>query len=240
MTTKELSLYLNNADEAEAYLFKIGVLKTFNICVQCETSHFGRVRRGKYKCYECKTEWNIRKGSFLESKKIALGDFLGIVKFFSDGVNATRCAEELGIGIKLTRLIYSEFRLKLIDKKITNIHGTSKVSFFIREVDGNINISIGNNTVEEISAAELTATRTKDESGVYYFNFSYKTKYKKNFLRQIERIDNLDNFYRYCQLQLLSFRGRDINALAYTLHELVYRYNHRKNNLLEILISKIK
>ncbi|MHB1688085.1 MAG: hypothetical protein ACYCVH_12025 [Ignavibacteriaceae bacterium] len=239
MTTKELSLYLNNEDEAEVYLFKVGVLKRFDACVQCGFSHIGRVRRGKYKCYECKTEWNLRKDSYLERRKISLGEFIGIVKFFADSVNASRCAEEIEVGIKPTRHIYRDLRLKLIGRGLINVNDNHDVTFTIRETDGQINISIGGNTEGESSAADLTATRSKDSNTSYFYRLSYNNLSAKKILNHIDKIDNLDNFYRFCQERVLNFRGRDMNSLADTLQELAYRYNHRNEDIFNILINQI-
>ncbi|MHB1688389.1 MAG: hypothetical protein ACYCVH_13585, partial [Ignavibacteriaceae bacterium] len=139
-----------------------------------------------------------------------------------------------------TRHIYRDLRLKLIGRGLINVNDNHDVTFTIRGTDGQINIAIGDNTEGESSAADLTATRSKDSNGIYFFNFAYKDKQAKNFLQLIDRIDNLDNFYRFCQERMLSFRGRDLNSLAETLQELAYRYNNRENNLFEILINKIK
>ena len=239
MTVKQLSLYLNNEDESEVYLLREGILKSFDKCIKCSSSHLGRVRRGKIMCYECRTEWNMRKGSIIESKKISLGSFIGIIKLFADGVNAATCSRELEIGTKLTRSFYKILRLKIFKNESLKISDMHKVNFVIKDVNGQININEGKNIESENSIAELTATRTKDNQGIYLFNFSYKSRLNKNFLRRIERIDKLDNFYRYCQQYLLSFRGRDMNSLAAALQELAFRYNHRKEDMFTLLVTKI-
>ena len=48
---------------AEEFLRKKGILKTFTCCPYCGNKHFGKVRRNVYKCYRCKREWSVRKGS---------------------------------------------------------------------------------------------------------------------------------------------------------------------------------
>jgi transposase len=240
MTIKELSLYLNYEDKAEQYLIKSGILKQFDKCYMCGSSHLGRVRRGKYKCYGCNAEWNLRKGSFLELRKVQLGTFIGIAKFFADGVSASRCAEELEFGIIPVRNIYKDLRRELIGDVSFKIQDNHSVTFCISESDGQIFISPGCNFDLEIAKAELIAIRSKDSAGTYFFNFNYKTKFKKNLLHKIHQRDGPDDFYRYCQERLLNFRGRDVNSIVNVLQELAYRYNHRDTNLFEILINNLK
>jgi hypothetical protein len=71
------------------------------------------------------------------------------------------------------------------------------------------------------------------------YRINYKNLSVNKILRQIDRIDNLDNFYRFCQEKILNFRGRDLNKLAETLRELVYCYNHRNKDMFPILLNRI-
>ena len=239
MNFRELSLYLNNEDEAEQYLIKSGILKHFDKCLICGSSHLGRVRRGKHKCYGCNTEWNLRKGSFIERRKISLGEFIGVLKFFSDGVSATRCAEELGVGIKPTGDIYADIRKALFVYKPFVLNDSHKAIFFIKEVQEQVVIELADAAIKNDDTSEFIAIRSRDANSSYSFNFNYKTKRSKNFLRNIEKIDRLDNFFRFCQERLLTYRGRDMNSLYYTLQELAFRYNHRREDFFNILINKL-
>jgi hypothetical protein len=204
-------------------------------CIQCGSSHLGRVRRGKIKCYECNFEWNPRKNSFLESRKISSGEFIAITKFFADGVNASRCADELELGVKQIRHLYSEFRDILFGGNVLNIEDPKKVTFFIRESNGLLELAADQSIDVGTSKAVILATRSKEKDTSYFYRISYKNLSAKKILKQIDRIDN---FYRFCQEKILNFRGRDINKLAETLQELVYRYNHRNEDMFSILMNK--
>src|ERR1035438_1926043 len=97
MTTKELSGYLQDEFAAENWLRGRDILKTFESCPLCGSGHLGRIRRERLKCYECRGEWNTRKGSYLESKHLALSKFIGIMKMFCDEVSASKCSYELEV-----------------------------------------------------------------------------------------------------------------------------------------------
>jgi transposase len=235
MTTKELSIYLNNEDAAEEYLRNIKILQSFEICPKCKSTHFGRIRRSKYKCYECGYEWNIRKDSFLQGKHISLSDFIGCLKFFADGVNATQAAKELQLNPKLLRQLFNDFRTLFLNAiKVRK----DKLSLHINEANGKIRLSVLTKT-EVTKDAVLTIIRTKDSNGAYSYKINYKNFSTKNLLQEINKIDKLDHFYRYCQERILNFRGRNIESLIEVVQELVYRYNNHDQDLFEILIKRI-
>ena len=199
----------------------------------------GRVRRGKYKCYECKAEWNIRKGSYLEGKKIELPDFIGCLKFFADGLDATETARELEVSPKLTRRVFAELR-KLITGEIQQVPTDANgITFIIREVDGKILVETNPAEGVNHSYAKLEATRTINKEREFMFTYKFKIIKPKLVLRKIRKIDKLVYFYRFCKERLHTFRGRELNSLIAVMNELAFRYNHRNEDFLIILISKI-
>ena len=82
MNLMELTQYTSDDEKAEQYLQKIGILKTFDNCPYCGSRRLGRIRRVKIKCYECRKEWGVRKGSILEGMRIPLTKFLLAIKLF--------------------------------------------------------------------------------------------------------------------------------------------------------------
>ena len=80
MNLIELSELLLDEKKAEQYLLGLGILKSFTQCEKCGSSHLGRIRRGKIKCYKCKREWNQRKGGILEGVNLELKKVLLFIK----------------------------------------------------------------------------------------------------------------------------------------------------------------
>ncbi len=85
---------------AEEFLRKKGILKTFTCCVYCSNKPFGKARRNVYKCYRCKREWSIRKGSILEKTKVSFSKLLMVLKLFELEVPVLRASKELGLAYK--------------------------------------------------------------------------------------------------------------------------------------------
>jgi hypothetical protein len=89
------------------------------------------------------------------------------------------------------------------------------------------------------AGAAITATLTMENGTSYFYRISYKNLSAEKMLNQIDKIDSLDILYRFCQEKLLNLRGRDLNKLAETLQELIYRYNNRDIDLFELLMNKL-
>lgn len=69
----ELQQYTTDEERAEEYLRKQGIIRRYDRCPHCASTRIGRVRRSKFKCYDCRREWGPRRGSILERIASTLG-----------------------------------------------------------------------------------------------------------------------------------------------------------------------
>jgi len=95
---------------AEEFLRKKGILKTFTCCPYCGNKHFGKVRRNVYKCYRCKREWSVRKGSIFEKTKVSFSKFLMALKLFELEVPVLRGSKELGLAYNTVHKLFTLIR----------------------------------------------------------------------------------------------------------------------------------
>ena len=80
------------------------------------SKHISRVRRGMYKCYKCKREWSIRKGSILEKTRISLSKFLIALKLFELEVPVLRAAKELKLSYNTVHRLFTLIRERIYEK----------------------------------------------------------------------------------------------------------------------------
>ena len=76
MNLIELQQYTTDDERAEDYLRKQGIIRKYDRCPHCESTRIGRVRRSKFKCYDCRKEWGLRRGSILEGVRLPLARVL--------------------------------------------------------------------------------------------------------------------------------------------------------------------
>src|ERR1035437_735356 len=238
MTTKELSGYLLNEEAAEKWLRDKKILTTYEFCPLCGSGHLGRIRRERYRCYECKNEWNIRKGSWLESMHLECSTIIGIMKMFCDEVNAAKCAYELEVSRRTVLRLYEDFRKTLVGLSET-LTDENEIVVLIASMGGKVSVNLCNVSDETTKQSKLTLRRQKQTDGQYYYSILYSSISTKKILRAINKINDLDEFYRYCQERVLKFRGRDIAGLNATLQELAYRVNHRHDKLFDLLVNSL-
>ena len=97
----------SNEEKAEEFLRKKGILKTFSSCPYCGSNHFGKVRRNVYKCYGCRREWSVRKGSILEKTRISFSKFLMALKLFELETPVLKACKELGLSYNTTHRLFT-------------------------------------------------------------------------------------------------------------------------------------
>ena len=91
-------------------------MKTFRKCPYCGNKHFGKVRRNFYKCYRCKREWSVRKGSVLERMKIPFNKFVLALKLFELEVPVLKACKELELSYNTVHRLFMLFREKIYKK----------------------------------------------------------------------------------------------------------------------------
>ncbi len=114
MNLIDLLELLLNEQKAEKYLLEVGILKTFTHCEKCGSKKIGRIRRNKYRCYNCKDEWNIKKGSILDGSKLELKKIILLLKLVDFGFNNQKIQDELNM---------NRITVKKLRKYIENLSG---------------------------------------------------------------------------------------------------------------------
>ena len=78
----DLGRYTHDEEAAETYLRDHGLLVSYTSCPHCGGTRLGRIRRQRYKCYGCRREWGVRKGSIFERSQVPFSTLLLAIKLF--------------------------------------------------------------------------------------------------------------------------------------------------------------
>ena len=116
MNMVKLSKVMTDEHRAEEFLREIGILKTFRKCPYCGNKQFGKVRRNFYKCYRCKREWSVRKGSILERMKIPFNKFVLSLKLFELEIPVLKACKELELSYNTVHKLFMVIRVKIYKK----------------------------------------------------------------------------------------------------------------------------
>jgi len=113
MKIVELSKLITDELKAEEFLRQKGILKTFMHYPYCRNKHIGKVRRNFLKCFRCKREWSVRKGSILENLKIPFSKFILALKLFELEVPVLRAGKELNLAYNTTHKLFMLIRERI-------------------------------------------------------------------------------------------------------------------------------
>ena len=116
MNMVKLSKVMTDEHKAEEFLREIGILKTFRKCPYCGNKQCGKVRRNFYKCYLCKREWSVRKGSILERMKIPFNKFVLALKLFELEIPVLKACKELELSYNTVHKLFMVIRVKIYKK----------------------------------------------------------------------------------------------------------------------------
>ena len=205
MNLIELSNLLLDEARAEEYLRSVGIMKTFINCEKCGSEKLGRIRREKNKCYNCKYEWKVRKGSILYKLKISFSCFAGLIKMFELDINPSVAATQLFLNQNLVKKTYSIFR-KVIIKSEDICHTEYEKKFngdslnlLINVNNGKIYLSIINDTISLV----VKVKRTRNYNGRIIYTIKNKEKYLDLFDKKSEKEQIVYEFLNYINEKLL-------------------------------------
>ncbi len=123
MNLIELQQYTTDEDRAEEYLRTQGIIRRYDRCPHCASTRIGRVRRSKFKCYECRREWGPRRGSILEGLRVPLARVLLAIKLFELDTSVRESANQLDLSYNTAYALFNLFR--------QSIAGSDKDTSFI-------------------------------------------------------------------------------------------------------------
>jgi transposase len=118
MNLIELQQYTISEDKSEEYLRTQGILKQFKQCPNCESTRIGRVRRGKFKCYDCRKEWGPRRGSILEGLRVPLVRVLIAIKLFELDTSVREAAHQLDLSYNTVYDLFNLFRQAIVSMDV--------------------------------------------------------------------------------------------------------------------------
>ena len=113
MELLKLAEAINDEGKAEELLRGYGIIREFKGCIYCGNRGFGKVRRNSYKCYRCKREWGIRKGSILEGFRVKLSKVILAIKLFELEVPVLRASKELKLSYNTVHRLFTVIRERL-------------------------------------------------------------------------------------------------------------------------------
>jgi transposase len=110
----DLGRYTGDEEAAETYLRDHGLLVSYTTCPHCGGTRLGRIRRQRYKCYGCRREWGVRKGSIFERSQVPFSTLLLAVKLFELDMSVREAARQLGLAYNTAYRLHHLLRTAIL------------------------------------------------------------------------------------------------------------------------------
>jgi transposase len=114
ITLIDLQQYTITEGKSEEFLQTECILQRFDHCPYCGNTRIGRVRRGKYKCYDCRKEWGPRRGSILEGLRVPRVRILIAIKLFELDTSVREAAHQFGLSNNTVYDLFDLFRQSIV------------------------------------------------------------------------------------------------------------------------------
>ena len=234
-------------------------------CVYCGHRKFYRTRRGYRKCRYCKREKSLKRlrreifviSAFRRQQTALLtahdtGIPYKAVKRIYDNLRLRiiqQCEREAGKLSGEIELDESYFGGRRKGKRGRGAAGKSVV-FGLLERDGRVYTRVVDAVSKEIL---MDVIRKKARKGSVYYTDQFRSynslkrygkhytiqhtkEFKKNKKGRSIHINGIEGFWSFAKHGLYNYRGVSQSNFPLYLKEMEYRYNHRSDNLLQLLI----
>ena len=232
--------FITDKTELIEYLQKIGILKEFVECPECCSNKLGlKNNYTKFRCYSCKYEWSVKKGSVLFNSRLTLTQFIMMIKLYSHNIIMPSLLKEIGINFKSMKISLSRLDRTLVGWEIPPVENVNDIIIYVTV----------NNKIEIVYTEDLAGI---DEETPYMI---LKIKRTRGINSQIEhRITILEenlrssssllnrsllNFIPYLEKQLLDFHSHDDEELYYKLEIIKIRFNYSVKDFENLVVKML-
>jgi len=238
MNLIDLARIVNSEIEAEEYLRHIGILKTFDHCIHCNSTQVLKVRRSHVKCYSCKREWSSKKYSVLEDIRVSPQKFLLVVKCFALKLPISICSKECNLDFVTVQKIYNLIRKKLIPACMSIEKDRKEIELIIsyKELTHKFSVIIQENNYYEDMIASIVLKRIRRSDS----NYTYQIKTWRSSHVLSERIlGKVSTLVKQIKTQLATVSDRSTAASLFDLGEVVFSFNNNSDELFEKILDTI-
>lgn len=235
-----------NDDEAEESLKNMGFLNYKKECPYCGSSEVYFVRRNHVKCKKCRKEWSKYRGTFLENIRIKPLLFLRIIEGIAEGRLLKNISEDLKVSYNTVLKVRNRIKEGIIKEVFEIDNPKGFITIGLKADEKGLNLKI----IKDINLN--TEYKRVYRIGKLYILEDFE-EYDHVLViseKSIEKLDNLSTELRSDEFrtEVKNFiediidkikRGKIVNAptILYTIANSTLKNNHKKEYIMELLIS---
>ena len=227
-------------------------------CVRCRSNKIYRLADKRYRCGKCGYTFHDFTRRWIGELNLTARQWLWIIKLFELEIAPPKLAKEVEISYPTAlKAIY------LIRRAIAQSRGGEEVAtgdkadnlsaepdrprvFGLQERDGEIVVSIAAFEVETIflkppkfvkQGPVIFTGPFKEYDGLILWRYRPAASSDKGVHKGKSAVDGLDDFWNFARARLARFHRSSDQDFYYLLNEVVFRYQHREEELFDRLIG---
>ncbi|MGH7854060.1 MAG: transposase [Candidatus Binatia bacterium] len=229
-------------------------------CVRCHSVKIYRLADKRYRCARCGYTFHDFTRRWIGELNLTARQWLWVVKLFELEIPPTQLAKEVGISyptaLKAIYLIRRAIAQASGDDEMLAGENTSVRPgeeharvFGLTEHNGKIDVSVVANlnlNAESVLREQpkfvkqgpiIFTGRFREYAGLILWRFRLPPGATKSLPKGKSSLDGLDSFWSFARPRLGKFHRTSNQDLFYFLKELVFRYEHRDEELFDSLVS---
>jgi transposase len=234
-------------------------------CVRCQSGKIYRLADKRYRCAHCGYTFHDFTRRWIGELNLTARQWLWIVKLFELEIPPTQLAKEVGISyptaLKAIYLIRRAIAQASIDDETEADESAAWADgkqrpgseharvFGLTERDGKIKISVAAGlSADTVLQAQPKFAKQgpiiftgpfRQYDGLILWRYRLPPGTAKSLPKGKPPLDGLDNFWTFARPRLSRFHRTSDQDLFYFLQELVFRYQHRDEELFDSLVGLI-
>jgi hypothetical protein len=177
------------------------------------------------------------KGCILEECRISASKFLGLLELFELEIPAYKAAKLMKVNEKVADKFYLLIRLTFFSELELKSYSKNYFEYSLRLVDDKIIVDFQNNLTNSYI---IKLKRERNEHGKIVFELYFQDHRKASkYKSYIKGNETLLIFVRELNIKLRRLRKFYYQHLPHYVKEVEFRFNNRRNNIFNKLISSI-
>ncbi len=266
MELKSFKSCLGEEGSVKRYLVEACWKGYVRFCIRCRTKRIYRVRRDRYRCSQCGYEFTDFAGRWINKVKLPPRNWLWLIKLFELGISAREASQQSGVSYPTVHKAYHVLRQSIIAHSgdSESLLGVERKETYVENRDSKTRVPVfgilerkGLVKVESLQDLTAEAVLNLDVETVRRGSVVYTGRWgnydglvfsgHKHFLDDTKRrfrmsrvpTNGSNGFWSYAKERMNRFHGISEQKFPFYLKEMEFRYNHRHESILNILVGYV-
>jgi transposase len=257
MEAKRFNEIFKNEFHARRFFEKHIWKGSWKRCVFCRMTRPYLLTSGRWRCRGCRRDFRSFNGRWLERVRIRAHQWCGVLKHFQEEILPFPASERLKLSYPTVLKAYHTIRWSLLPREKTALYPVSERRaleggsiFGLIQQGGKIHFEgVAKWTPRTLARKKVKMHRFGNviyaekflhhDATIFWGDRSFKIKDSSHPEGAEKKIDESENFRSFARFRFKRYHGISKKLFPLYLGEMVFRFNHRGENLFHLLAARV-